>query len=639
MIRNLLATAIITATSYSAAEAQTISADTLKAYKNAQKAEKLVKSGNEKKISKGIELYKAAGSQGLPSACRFLAEHYRTSTPPDTAQSVHWLEILGDLGDTQSIDRLVDIYSGKLAAEGYYSEKNPSKLEEWSKALANKGEVKGLEAYSNCFLQKGDTTQAIGWLEKAVEMESLPALKELANIYASPGNNQSPERAFDYASKAAEKGDKDCLYLLGNMYRAGFGCQKDLNKAIETLEKCPDTQDSKLVAAACKMELNDGKIDETTFPTFLEAAQNGNALAQFYVAQCYYNGTGVEKNQTTAMEWMQKAADQGHPYAQYACAMQYLSGEGAVKQDTIQGVQWLEKAAQNGLPDAQSDLAACYMEGRYVEKDESRAVELLKMASTQGNPNAIAILADYYIGRCEAEEDHQKGVLLLQTLANGGDVDSQFNLSTCFLNGVGVKGLTQEDKVSNDDLKKLADGKELSDAQIGTFWLEKAAQAGHPMAQQNMGLLVMNGVIPGDQQKALEWIRKASDAGLPQSQYTLGILTLMGQAGIKANPQAGVALVQKAANAGFPQAQNDLGMLLLQGGYGIKPNLPQGFKWMKKAADTGVPSAMFYTSICYATGQGTAANKAEARKWMQKAASQSDDPQVRQAAQEALKQM
>ncbi len=638
MYKHLIASAFF-AFAATASLAQTTAADTLKAFKTAQKAEKLIKSGNEKKMAKAIELYKTAGSQGLPSACRFLAEHYRTTTPPDTAQSVHWLEILGDLGDTPSIDRLVDIYSGRLADQGYYAEKNPQKLEEWSKALANKGELKGIEAYANCFLQKGDTTQAIGWLEKAVEKESTPALKELANIYAAPGSNQAPERAFEFATKAAEKGDKDCLYLLGNMYRAGFGCQKDLNKAMETLEKCQDTQDAKLVLAACKMESNNGKIDETTFPVFLEAAQNGNAIAQYYIAHAYYDGSGVQADKQKAMDWMLKSAEQGHPFAQYACGMYYLTGQEPVQQDTIKGIEWMQKAANAGMPEAQADLGACYMEGRYVEKDEGKGVELLKMSAAQGNPNAVGILADYYIGRCEAEEDHQNGVLLLQSLAAAGDVESQYNLGTCYLNQVGTKGLSQEQKLINDDLKKLADGKELTDSQIGTFWMEKAAEAGHPMAQQNMGVLIINGLIPGDKDKAIDWIRKSSEAGLPQSQYTLGVLSLMGQGGVKANPKAGVDLLQKAANAGFPQAQHDLGMIFLQGAYGIKPNLPQGFSWMKKAATVGVPSAMFYTAVCYATGQGTAANKAEARKWMQKAAAQNDDPQVKQAAQEALKQM
>ena len=639
MYRHFLATAIIAVASIGGTKAQSISADTLKASKTASKAEKLMKSGNPKKMEKAIELYKTAGSQGLPSACRFLAEHFRTTTPPDTAQSVHWLEILGDLGDTQSISRLVDIYSGNLASEGYYPEKNAEKLEEWSKALANKGELKGLESYANCFLQKGDTTQAIIWLEKAIEQESLPAYKELANIYTSNGSNQAPERAFEYAAKAAEKGDKDCLYLLGNMYRSGFGCQKDLNKAVETLEKCQDIRDSKLIIAATKTELNDGKIDETTFPIFLEAAQDGNALAQFYVAHSYYNGDGVEKNPATAVEWMLKAAEQDHPYAQYACAMQYLSGQDVLQQDTIKGIDWLKKAASVGLPEAQADLAACYMEGSYVEKDEAKGVDLLKQAAAQGNLIAINILADYYINSCTEEDDHRNGVLLLQSLAEGGAVEPQYNLALCYVNGIGTKGLTQEQKIVNDELKKMAEDKELTDLQIGAYWLEKAAVAGHPMAQQNLALFILQGAVPGEQTKAVELLRKASDAELPQAQYTLGILTFMGQAGIKANPQTGLALIQKAANAGLPQAQNDLGTIYLQGANGIKPNQQAAINWLKKAANQGMPSSMFYLGMCYATGQGATPNRAEAKKWMQKAAAQNDDPQVKQAAQEALKQL
>ena len=639
MYRQLLAATIIVFTQSLSINAQTVNSDTLKAFKTAQKAEKLVKSGKADKITKGIELYKQAGSQGLPSACRFLAEYYRTTTPPDTAQSIHWLEILGDLGDTPSIDRLVDIYSGKLSNEGYSAEANQTKLEEWSKALAGKGNLKGTEAYANCCLLKGDTTQAIVWLEKAAEQESLPAKKVLADIYASPGNNQSPERAFEYASKVAEQGDKECLYLLGNMYHAGFGCEKDLNKAISTLEQCQDTKDSKLLIAICKMEQNDGKMDESTFPVFLEAAENGNATAQFTVGQCYYNGDAVERDTAKAMDWMLKAAEAGIPYAQYFCASQYLSEQGVAEHDEAKGIDWMKKAANSGLPEAQVDLAACYLEGHFVEKDEAKGIDLLKLSAGQGNVTAISILADYYINQCSAEEDHQNGVLLLQSLANNGFIESQFNLAVCYMSSVGTKGLTQEQKLVNDDLKKLADGKELTDMQIGAYWLEKAAEAGYPMAQQNLGLFIIQGNLPGDKTKALEWVRKASDAGLPQSQYTLGILTLTGQAGIKQNASVGVSLLQKAANAGMPQAQNDLGLVYMQGEYGVKKNASAGFNLLKKAAAQGMPASMFYLALCYATGQGTTTNVAEAKKWFQKAAAQNEDPQVKQASQEALKSL
>ena len=638
MFRKLMLAAIIAITHTIAASAQTANADTIKAFKTAQKAQKLLKSGKTDKINKGIELYKQAGAQGLPSACRFLAEHYRTATPADTAQSVHWLEILGDLGDSTAIDRLVDIYSGKLSKEGYYATPDNEKVGEWSKVLANKGSRKGTEAYANYFLTKGDTTQAIGWLEKAADLESAQAYKALASIYATPGNNQSGERAFTYATKAADDGDTECIYLLGNMYKAGFGCEKDLNKAISTLEKCANYKDSKLIIASCKTELNGGKNDPSTFATFLEAAQNGNATAQLIVAQCYYSGDGVEQNADEGWKWMEKAAENDIAYAQYACAMQMISEQGNGPKDTAKGMEWLKKAAEQGLPEAQADLASAYLEGRNVEKDEKKGVEMLENAVLQGNPMAMSVLAAYYINHSTSEEDHKKGIIMLQSLAAAGDPDSQFNLGFCYMNSVGTKGLTQEQKLVDDELKKMGEGKELTDLQIAAYWMEKAAEAGHPMAQQNMGLLIVQQVIPGDQQKAVDYIRKASDAGLAESQYTLGILTFTGQGGVKQNTNEGIALLKKAADAGMPQAQNDLGLIYMQGGNGVKQNPKTGFSLLKKAAEQGHPAAMFYLSLCYASGQGTTANKTETKKWLQKAAQQDLDPEVKKMAKDALKQ-
>ena len=638
MFRKFILATIFAITQTASVSAQTANADTIKAFKTAQKAQKLLKSGKTDKINKGIELYKQAGAQGLPSACRFLAEHYRTATPPDTAQSVHWLEILGDLGDSTAIDRLVDIYSGKLSNEGYYTNPDNEKIGEWSKVLANRGSRKGTEAYANYCLAKGDTTQAIGWLEKAADLQSMQACKALASIYASPGNNQSGERAFIYATKAADDGDKECLYLLGNMYKAGFGCEKDLNKAISTLEKCADFKDSKLIIASCKTELNGGKNDPSTFATFLEAAQNGNETAQFIVAQCYYSGDGVEQNADEGWKWMEKAAENNVAYAQYSCAMQMLSEQGNGPKDPAKAMEWLKKAAEQGMPEAQADLASAYLEGRNVEKDEKKGVEMLENAAQQGNPMAIAVLAAYYINHSTSEEDHTKGVVLLQTLAAAGDPDSQFNLGVCYMNSVGTKELVQEQKLVNDELKKMGEGKELTDLQIAAYWLEKAAEAGHPLAQQNIGLLIVQQIIPGDQQKALEYIRKASESGLAQSQYTLGMLTLTGQAGVKQNTNEGIALLKKAAEGGMPQAQNDLGLIYMQGGNGVKQNAAMGYNWLKKAAAQGHPAAMFYLSLCYASGQGTTINRPEAKKWLQKAAQQDIDSEVKKIAKDALKQ-
>jgi TPR repeat protein len=88
----------------------------------------------------------------------------------------------------------------------------------------------------------------------------------------------------------------------------------------------------------------------------------------------------------------------------------------------------------------------------------------------------------------------------------------------------------------------------------------------------------------------------------------------------------------------MPQAQNDLGLIYMQGGNGVKQNPKTGFSLLKKAAEQGHPAAMFYLSLCYASGQGTTANKTETKKWLQKAAQQDLDPEVKKMAKDALKQ-
>lgn len=44
-------------------------------------------------------------------------------------------------------------------------------------------------------------------------------------------------------------------------------------------------------------------------------ADQGDAIAQYALAGCYYNGDGVEQDDAKAVEWWRKAADQGFELA------------------------------------------------------------------------------------------------------------------------------------------------------------------------------------------------------------------------------------------------------------------------------------------------------------------------------------
>ena len=675
MFKKSIIVSLLGVTSILPTTAQTISGDTLAASKIASKALKLINSGKESKISKGIALYEQAGSMGLPSACRFLAEHYMKSTPPNPSSSLHWLEILGDLNDSTAISRLVSAYSGELPEYGFSAGPNMEKLHEWSKPLAERGSLKGILAYASTSLELGDTTQAIAWHEKGAEAGVKECQAALANIYSQSGSNLMPSRAFEYAKAAAEQGDMDCKFLLGRMYLNGFGCQQDHEKALACYEECKAAgmEDCDLPIAVCKAQIT-GDITPETFQMFLAEAERGNSSAQFSLGQFYANGEGVEANLDKALEWYEKSAEQDYVPAYYPCAMVHFSGQ-ATGCSRERGVHWLTKASDAGILEAPASLAIAYIEGEGVEKSVEKGVEILKNASDSGNPYTQALLSSLYLQGSGVPKDDHKGVLLLQQAALSGYAEAQVNLGVCYISGLGDL-LTQDEKLCNDDLKTLNEntGGGLTNSMICGYWLEKASDQGHPIAKQNLSIMILSDEIPGDKPKAIQMLDEAASYNLPEAQFALGNIYLEGK-NITKNEAKGIELIKKAADQGYDQAvytlglmylggnyvkkdikkgiellkksadngsavsQYNIGLIYLQGGEGVSAQRSQGVSYLKKSAEQGFPAAMFYVAMCYLYGEGVTVNRIEGKRWMQKAAAQSDDPEVKKAAQDALKQI
>jgi len=83
-----------------------------------------------------------------------------------------------------------------------------------------------------------------------------------------------------------------------------------------------------------------------------EAAENGNASAQFNLGQMYDNGEGVTEDDREAVKWYRMAAEQGEATMNRTAAQQslgdaYDKGNG-VNQNLIQAYVWYNMAAANG---------------------------------------------------------------------------------------------------------------------------------------------------------------------------------------------------------------------------------------------------------------------------------------------------
>ena len=74
----------------------------------------------------------------------------------------------------------------------------------------------------------------------------------------------------------------------------------------------------------------------------LQAAEQGDADAQFNLGVSYDNGTGVEQDDSEAARWYRKAAEQGHAGAQFNLALAITNGDG-VEQDAAEAERWKRK--------------------------------------------------------------------------------------------------------------------------------------------------------------------------------------------------------------------------------------------------------------------------------------------------------
>ncbi len=107
---------------------------------------------------------------------------------------------------------------------------------------------------------------------------------------------------------------------------------------------------------------------EATTEQLRQAANNGDAKAQYVLGSRYADGDRAPQDYKQAVQWYTKAANQGLAVAQYNLGVYYKNGYG-VAQDYKQAVQWYTKAANQGLADAQYNLGLCYYKGEGVEED------------------------------------------------------------------------------------------------------------------------------------------------------------------------------------------------------------------------------------------------------------------------------
>jgi len=122
------------------------------------------------------------------------------------------------------------------------------------------------------------------------------------------------------------------------------------------------------------------------------------------------------------------------------------------------------------------------------------------------------------------------------------------------------------------------------------FTLVKKANAGDPVAQQELGLRYLSGRrFTADTVKAAYWLKKAAEQGLPTARYNYGLMLNNGW-GVAWDPFMAFTQFLAAARKNIPEAQFVLGLTYAEN-LVVPRNRTKTYQWLKRAADAGFAPA------------------------------------------------
>ncbi len=237
-----------------------------------------------------------------------------------------------------------------------------------------------------------------------------------------------------------------------------------------------------------------------------QAAQQGDAQAQYRLGMAHVQGELRQANLTDAAKWFRLASEQDYALAKVRLAEMYLIGEG-VEQDDSVGVALLHEAAELENPEALFVLAELYRLGEYVPKDPKRGMQYLQASARHAWDPARALYGAFLIDGRHVEQNIASGIHLVKLAAANQDPRGLYFLGLAYYEG---KGVLRNDTLARQNLQQSADQGYLAanmmliefaifgiggeaNAEQAFALLEQGVESGHEKAIALMDKIVQQG--------------------------------------------------------------------------------------------------------------------------------------------------
>ena len=380
-----------------------------------------------------------------------------------------------------------------------------------------------------------DRVRGMVFLRRAAYAGNPQAQARIAALYASGDLLiKDVARAEDWYSLGAERGDAAQQYALavllndeGRRREAGSWAQKSAEQGDDA-------------ARVLMTRLEDAGV---TWPGMKPSLSTGDDLTQ---ARSWALGTLGPDKAKEGLALLQRAADQNNALAEWYLADLYANPE-FDGWDDQKAIEWLKKGAADGSPDAQFRLGQRYQAGDGVPRNEFLARQWIVRAALNGN----ALAQQHFLFKtatpaqvAEAEDLNRR------QRADSGDAQAQFEVGRTYLE-------QKQFALAKQWLEKAAaQGYEPAIAALKSLETQAAVAPAVPPPTAKPQSTAPPAAAPLSTAEAAaveSWLPKdllaAATGGAAEAQFQIALIDLAHK-----DRDHAIAWLKKAASQGFPPA-------------------------------------------------------------------------------------
>lgn len=396
----------------------------------------------------------------------------------------------------------------------------------------------------------------------------------------------SQEISVNQLKLKAAKGDIKAQYQLGLLYYEGTALEKDVDKALDFIEKSAIAKNLDAIFWMINYEKSQTETNDRIIFLWTEKAfKAGDIESCFTLSGMYRDGKGIAKNEKMAVFYCEKAASLGHEEAKKE--YEKMLAEGYGNPVVLKEEQMLKDTAV--VKDEYYELLSlannCFS-GKDIVVDKEKALVNYLKAAENGSEIAQVCLTFYYNGNCGVDADSEAykywtNILMSKNIEGYENLDfsNQSNVDLVF-----VKYL---------ELSKNAAANGQNIAKLGLFtWY----QLGFPFALTK--------------DESFKLLNESAKDGEPYSKYLVAN-SYGNQKTTSTQNKIIINYAMDAAEYGYPEAQFLLGSFYQYGNH-VAHGFYNARNWYEKAAAQNLLEAFVALGDLYSQGY-------EARSWYLKA--------------------